>query len=200
MTTLRTLYVTAQFPILMAVLGGILALLFSFALPWQFSSTVRVLVTQPNTVGLDPYTAVKTSERIATTLSEIVYTSHFFENVMLQAKGFEQGFFPIEERAKRRAWRKIVETKMSLGSGIMSVSTFHHDRGQARILVEAVARELAFEAPNLFGYNVRVQLIDAPLDSSWIARPNFFQNIFWGIILGLFFGSAWTFARYSWKK
>ena len=66
-----------KFILLMAILGAGLALLFSLITPLQYSSTVRVLIIQPNATGLDPYTAIKSTERIATSLSELVYTSTF---------------------------------------------------------------------------------------------------------------------------
>jgi len=54
---------------LLTLLGALLALGASFAQPLRYSSTERVLITQTNATGLDPYTAIKSTERIAQNLS-----------------------------------------------------------------------------------------------------------------------------------
>jgi uncharacterized protein involved in exopolysaccharide biosynthesis len=180
---------------LTSVLGIFFAVLFSFATPLQYSSSVRVLITQPNVTGLDPYTALKSTERIAGSLSELVYSTTFYNNVVSQAQGLDATYFPTDEYAQRQAWRKTVATTITPGTGIMNVTAYHPNRQQARILVAAVARELAVEAPNFFGYSVRVQVIDSPLDSRWFARPDFVVNGFFGLFIGLLLGIAWILVR-----
>ena len=73
----------------------------------------------------------------------------------------------------------------------MTVAAYHPSRDQARILVEAASHELSIQAPNYFGPNVRVQVIDTPLDSRWYAKPDFARNVFLGFGVGLFLGLAW---------
>jgi hypothetical protein len=73
----------------------------------------------------------------------------------------------------------------------MTVSIYHSNRAQARTLVLAATQELAKQAPNFFGYSVRVQVIDSPLDSRWIARPNFLNNALAGLVLGALLGLIW---------
>ena len=77
----------------------------------------------------------------------------------------------------------------------MTVSAYHVSRGQARILVAAVSSELAAQAPNYFGSGVRVQVIDAALDSRWYVKPNFVSNALFGWLVGLFIGAAWSLIR-----
>ena len=151
-----------------------------------------MLITQPNVAGLDPYTATKSTERIASTLSELVHTTTFFDNATAQAKSFDVSFFPTDEHLRRKAWNKAIETAATPGTGIMTIKAYHPDRAQARVLVEAVARELAVEAPNFFGYSARVQVIDAPLPSRWFARPAFLANALFGLLIGFFVGVAWV--------
>lgn len=183
-------------------LAGCAGLIFAFGvalvIPRAYSSTARVLITQPNVSGLDPYTATKSTERIATTLSELVYTTTFFDNALTQAKGFDASYFPTDERTRRKAWRKAIETSAKPGTGIMTVVVYHPDRAQARILVDAATRELATEAPNFFGYNARVQVIDSPLESRWLARPAFLADSIFGLLLGLFVGVAWVLGAPKW--
>ncbi len=177
-----------RLPIGLAIVGAVLGLLFSFLLPFQRSSAVRVFITQPSATGLDPYTAIKSTERVASSLSELVYTTTFFDNVISQSKNIDGTYFPQNEYDRRKLWRDTVETSITPGTGIMSIMAFHRDAAQARLIADAVAREMATQVPNYFGYNIRIQIIDAPLDSRWFARPRFAQNASIGGLAGLLLG------------
>lgn len=178
------------------IFGALLSVLFSFLVtPLQYASSVRVLITQPNAAGLDPYTAIKSTERIATSLSELIYTTTFSNNTLAQAQGFDANYFPTNEYARRKAWNNSIETSVVAGTGIMTLSAFHPNREQARILVDAAARELALEAPNYFGYSTRIQVIDAPLPSRWFARPHFLTDSLFGFFAGLLTAVIWTLVR-----
>ncbi|MBP6945594.1 hypothetical protein KBD61_03710 [Patescibacteria group bacterium] len=184
----HTLLTAWRLPVGLAVLGLVLAVLFSLILPFQRSSTVRVLITQPTASGLDPYTAIKSTERVASSLSELIYTTTFFDNVLSANDQIDKTYFPQDEYDRRRLWRQSIETAVTPGTGIMSLSAFHRDPAQARLIVDGVAREMATQTPTYFGYNIRVQIIDAPLDSRWFARPEFVQNGALGAGLGALLG------------
>lgn len=184
-----------RLPVGLALIGAVLGLLFSFLLPFQRASTMRVLITQPSAAGLDPYTAIKSTERVASSLSELVYTTTFFDNVLSQNKEIDATYFPQDEQDRRTIWRKAIETSIAPGTGIMTISAFHRDAAQARLVVDGVAREMATQTPNYFGYNIRVQIIDAPLDSRWFARPQFGQNALIGLAAGLLLGIVLALMR-----
>ncbi len=184
-----------RLPLGLAVMGLVLALLFSLLLPFQRASTMRVLITQPSAAGLDPYTAIKSTERVASSLAELIYTTTFFDSVLSQAKGVDANYFPQDEQDRREAWRKTIETSITPGTGIMTVSALHRDPAQARLIVDAVTRQMAAQTPNYFGYNMRVQIIDAPLDSRWFVRPQFGQNGLVGFMIGLLFGLILVLVR-----
>lgn len=190
-------YILAAWRLLLvsAGLGALLALAFSLVTPLQYSSTVRILITQPNATGLDPYTAIKSTERIASSLSELVYTTTSFNDIMSLARGFDPSYFPADEINKRKLWAKTIDIVVTPGTGIMSVTAFHPDRDQARILVDATAREIASQAPSYFGGIVHVQVIDTPLDSRWYARPNFVMNGLFGFFVGFLLSLSWVLTR-----
>src|SRR6266568_2853070 len=104
-----------RFVLLVTFLGALLAVAFSFAQPLRYSSTESILITQTNVAGLDPYTAIKSTERIAQNLSEIIYTSSFFNAVMAKAPGIDQNYFPQDEISKRDLWKKTIETNVISG-------------------------------------------------------------------------------------
>ena len=191
----RPLIAAWQLLLSCAALGALLALAFSLVTPLQYSSTVRLLITQPNATGLDPYTAIKSTERIATSLSELVYTTTSFNDILAQAKGFDPTYFPTDEINKRKMWSRAIEIAVTPGTGIMSVTAFHPNRDQARLLVDATANEIAAQAPGYFGNIVHVQVIDSPLDSRWYARPNFVSNGLFGFFIGLLLSLAWVLTK-----
>jgi uncharacterized protein involved in exopolysaccharide biosynthesis len=189
------LFVRAWRLILLSIVAGIvLALAFSFLQPLRYSATERILITQTNTSGFDPYTAIKSTERIAQNLSEIIYTSSFFNAVMAKAQ-VDSSYFPTDEIDKRDKWRQTIETQVDTGTGLMSIIAYHPDRAQAIELSVKVAQELATAAPNYFGYSVRVQIIDDPLPSRYFAKPDFVRNGLLGAVVGLLLASAWILGR-----
>ncbi|MEN9558360.1 MAG: hypothetical protein RL141_729 [Candidatus Parcubacteria bacterium] len=179
---------------LVTLLGLILALAFSLVQPLRYSSSVRLLVTQSNSSGLDPYTAIKSTERIAQNLGEIVYTSTFFEAIMGDSSVL-RAYFPEDEITKRQAWRNAISTYVAPGTGVMTVTAYHTNRDQAATLAVRTAQQLAVEAPNYFGFSIRVQVIDAPLPSRWFAKPDFLTNAAYGCIAGFLLGLAWVLGK-----
>ena len=177
------------------VTGLILALLLSLLQPLEYSSTVRLLITQPGATNIDPYTVLKSNERIADNLSLILYGSNILENILLEAQDVNKDYFPTDEYARRQLWAKTISTSVEPGSGLMLVTAFHPDRDQARAIVLAASQELIKQAPNFFGYSVRVQVINTPLDSQWFARPNFLDNGLIGLAIGLLLGLLWVLFR-----
>lgn len=184
-----------RLPLVTTCLGIAFAIGLSFALPFQYGSTARVFVTQPSAAGLDAYTAIKSTERVASTLSELVYSTVFFDQVLSKSNEINRAYFPEKEIDRRKMWRKTISTGIEPGTGIVTVSAYHPDRAQARLLVDGVTREMALQAPNLFGYNIRVQVIDAPLDSRWFAKPDFVQNATYGAAIGLLLGVGVVFIQ-----
>jgi capsular polysaccharide biosynthesis protein len=173
--------------VLIAIIGAALALGISFFQPFQYSSTVKLLITQTNPTGLDPYTAVKSTERIAQNLSELVYTTAFYAAVTSDPS-VDTGIFPSDEIQKRKAWEKTIETTVVPNTGVMTITAYSRDRNQATTLAVRSAQELAVEAPNYFGFSVRAQVIDSPLPSRFFARPNLLKNGLFGAVAGLLLG------------
>lgn len=172
----------------------LLAIGFSLIQPLRYSSTVRLLITQTNVTGLDPYTAVKSTERIAQNLSEVIYTSSFFNAVMTDTS-IDKAYFPTDEISKRSLWKDSIVTSVTPGTGVMTVTAFHSSRAQAALLAVRVSQELSNQAPNYFGYSVRVQVIDDPLPSRFFAKPDFLRNGLMGVMIGFLAATAWVLGR-----
>ena len=183
-----------RFIAISSVLGLVLAIGFSLIQPLRYSSTVRLLITQTNVTGMDPYTAVKSTERIAQNLAEVIYTSSFY-NAVMAGGTIDAAYFPQDEIAKRDKWKQAVATAVVPGTGVMSVTAYHPSRDQAQAIAVRVAQEISSQAPNFFGYSVRVQIIDDPLPSRFFAKPDFKTNAIFGAIAGFLIATAWVFGR-----
>lgn len=197
MATTNIVYVYARgwrLLLVCTLLGLLVALGVSALMPWRYSSTVRLLVTQTNATGIDPYTAIKSTERIGQNLSELAYSSSFFNAVMNQG-GLDRAYFSTDEIDKRKEWRDSLDIGVLPNTGILEIVAYHTDRNQAQVLAVNVANELATQAPNYYGYSVRVQPIDDPLPSRFVAKPDFIQNGALGLVFGFLIGSAWILAR-----
>ena len=175
-------------------IGVGLSLLFSFAQPLRYSSTERLLITHTNVVGIDPYTAIKSTERIGQNLEELIYTTSFF-NAVLSKTQIDAKYFPTDEISRRNAWKRTIDARVVSGTGIMSITAYHTSRERAAELAVGVAQELAAITPNYFGYSVRVQIIDDPLPSRFFAKPDFVKNALFGAIAGLLIGITFVLGR-----
>ena len=191
---LRLFFFSWKLVIGTTLLGGLLALGVSLLQPLRYSSVERILITQTNAAGLDPYTALKSTERIAQNLSELIYTSSFF-NALMSKSQIDPSYFPTDEAAKRKKWRDSISTEVSAGTGIMAITAYHTNRDTATELSIRTAQELVNITPNYFGYAVRVQIIDDPLTSGFYAKPDFVKNTMLGLIAGFLLGTAWALGR-----
>ncbi len=177
-----------------SLVGLVLAVGFSLLQPLRYSSTVRLLITQTNVAGVDPYTAVKSTERIAQNLGQVILTTSFY-NTVVASETVDESYFPEDVAKKRALWEDTVETSVSPGTGVMSVVAYHPSKSQATNIAVRVAQEVANQAPNYFGYSVRVQIIDDPLPSSFFAKPDFIRNGLLGAVLGFLASSVWVLGR-----
>lgn len=178
--------------VLIGVVVGLLAAGFSFVRPLEYSSTIRLLVVPRSTFGLDPYLAIRSSERISENLASIVYTNSFFEKVLSLDTAIDQNYFSTREIKKRREWQRMVSTQVARGGGLLAVTVYHRDRSQAERMVSAMGSVLQSEGwTYVGGGDLQIQLVDTPLTSRFPVRPNITLNALGGLILGIVATAAW---------
>jgi capsular polysaccharide biosynthesis protein len=173
-------------------LGLVLAILLSFVQPLQYSSTTRLLITQE--LGLvDAYTASRSTESVANTLVNIVYTSKFYDKVLASGYPIDESYFAEDATLRGKQWAKAVSVSISRSSGFITVTAFHPDVSQAEKLAQAVAYVLSKEGWSyVSGGNIAVQIVDDPLNSHYPVRPNLFVNGTSGLVLGLLAGAGYA--------
>lgn len=174
----------------------VIAAALSFTQPLNYSAEIRFLVIQKSILGLDPYTAIKSSERVAMNLSEIVFTTSFFNKVMESDYNIDDTYFSQDEQKRRKQWSRALGTNVEGGTGLLTVTVYHADRNQCLEISQAVSSVLASQAKEYVGGDVQIKLVDDPLVSRYPVKPNIPMNAFFGFVLGLVLGFIYVVWRH----
>ncbi len=181
-----------------AIIGVVLGVGLSVLRPLEFRSSIRLLITQES-VSSDAYTASRSAERVADDLSNIVYTTAFFDQVLSARFNINKDQFPSEESKpakRRRVWEKMVAPSVERGTGLLTISVYNTDPDQAKQISQAIAFVLTQQGWRYTsGGNISVRLVDEPLVSSFPVRPNIPANGFVGLILGALVGGAFVVVK-----
>jgi capsular polysaccharide biosynthesis protein len=172
--------------VLFMTLGVALAVALSFLRPWEYTSSIRLLIVQKNTGTSDAYTVLKSAESIGENLSQVVRTSSFLDKILDKKYSVDKNFFPRKEYDRRKKWNRMIETQVSRGTGFLKITVYHQDKIQAHNMMRATANILIEEGWQYVGTAMEMKLVDKPLESKFPARPNIFAHMF----LGLFFGAC----------
>ena len=179
------------------ITGAVLALslVLSLIQPFQYSAKTRILVI-PSSTGLDAYSAIKSAEAIGQNISQVIYTTSFFDKVM-QRNSNIQNIWSTEESKKRKQWEKMIKTEVIYGTGLVDITVYHKDKEQASLLAKTIADVLSDEGRNYFGMSgLQITMVSSPLLSKYPVKPNLLLNIFMGLLLGILGGIAFTILTY----
>ena len=177
---------------LFSLIGVLAAAVVVFAQPLRYGGTVRLLIIQRSTLGLDPYTAQKSAERIADNLGQVIYTQDFFSKVLAQDASIDQKQFPEDQTKRRKAWGRTVRTVLVQGTGLLSVTALATEKDEAVKLAQAIAAVLTVSGKEYIGGDLDVKLVDAPLASSYPVSPNIPLGLVLGLVLGALAGAGYV--------
>ena len=126
------------------VLVALFSLLLTAAFPLKYRADAQVLIISKSRYGVDPYTVVKSAERVGENISQVVKTNDFYQKVMLQTSySLDMAEFEkLTERKKRKLWQETVNTSVVYGTGVLNINVYHKDQKQAKQLAGAVASAL----------------------------------------------------------
>lgn len=162
-----------------------ITLLLSLLQPLEYSATNRLLVIQPVPVNSDAFSALKSTERTTDQLSQVIYTTSFFEKVANSGFNIDMSYFKVDEKKKRKQWEKMVETNVIRGYGMIEIKAYHENQAQALELNRAISYVLNTSAWEYLGQGeLRLKEVDKTLVSDWPVRPNFILFGMLGIVLG----------------
>ena len=170
--------------VILSAVGLLLGVIFSLFRPLEYSSTVRLLIIQ-QLGAVDAYTASRSAERVAEDITNVVYTSTFFDKVMAASSQIDQNYFPSDEVKRRKVWGKTVSATVTRGTGLLQIVVYHPDTAQAELIARALSSVIVTEGwQYTSGGSISIQLVDEPLSSRWPVRPNIPLNAFAGGVLG----------------
>ncbi len=173
--------------LIVAVLAGALSLLF----PLEYRADAGVLIVSKSRYGVDPYTVVKSAERVGENLVQVMKTDDFYEKVKIQ-EGYGvdwRAFESLTERKKRKYWQKQLQGSVVFGTGVLNISAYHTDAQGARELAGAAADALVSRGWQYVGGDVTMQVVNSPVATDWPVRPNIIINAILGFFIGGLLGA-----------
>ena len=176
-----------RFIIFIGLIVAIVATLVSLIFPLEYRADAQALIISKSRYGVDPYTVVKSAERVGENLAQVIGTSDFFDKVMSQS-GYsldKSKFEDLSERDKREEWQESVRASVVYGTGMMNISAYDEDKNQAKQLAGAVAETLASKGWEYIGGDVTVKVVNQPVVTKYPVRPNLFFNFILGFIIGI---------------
>ncbi|PIZ95620.1 MAG: hypothetical protein COX81_00395 [Candidatus Magasanikbacteria bacterium CG_4_10_14_0_2_um_filter_37_12] len=173
--------------LVVGLLAGSLSLLATFIFPLQYRADAQVLIISQSRYGVDPYTTVKSAERIGENIAQVMQTSDFYNKVKAQ-EGHQVGwsyFEKLNERQRRKAWQKSVSGSVIFGTGVLNVNAYSFDPRQAIELAGAAADTLVSKGWQYVGGDVTMSLVNSPVVTRFPVRPNLLINAIVGFLIGL---------------
>jgi capsular polysaccharide biosynthesis protein len=180
--------------LLFGLLATVVAVGLSFTQKLKYSSTIRMLIIQPSSLNVDPYTAIRSAEQIGNNLAQVVYTTDFFTKVT-NAPNFsiDPTYFPDNDAKRRKLWSQTVSVKVENGTGLLNITVYHPNKDQATAIAQAIAYVMTNDGSNYVGGTaLQIKLVDEPLVSNFPVKPNLAVNGFTGLILGALFGAIYV--------
>lgn len=181
------------------VLIGIAAVLASLIFPLEYRADAQVLVISKARYGVDPYTAVKSAERVGENLAQVTGSNDFFLKVMSQ-QGYDidkSRFENVSERLKRKRWQKALDVSAVYGTGVLNVSAFSKDKAQAEQLAGAVSAAIVSAGWEYVGGDVGFKIVNEPVATRFPARPNLAVNFVLGFVIGAVLMAVVVLRRYK---
>jgi len=126
--------------ILLAGLGaGILSLFAGLLFPLEYRADAQALIIPQSRYGVDPYTVVKSAERVGENIVAIMKTDDFYQKVVTQSGPAldTSRFAGVSERVKRKRWQRAVRASVVYGTGIVNISAYHAKPDEAKALAAA---------------------------------------------------------------
>jgi len=171
-----------------------IAAIISFGQTLKYRSSSRLLIIQDNT-SLDPYSLSTSNQYLGSLLSEAAYSGSFFELLSASDSQVDWTYFGSAYKDQIQKWKETVAIQNVGNTGIIQIDIYHPNPSQARAISLAV-NNLLIAKNGLYqngGKNLKLEIIDQPVLSSWPVRPNLPLNFSAALILGLLFGLSYVY-------
>lgn len=176
----------------LGIVVSVFSVAFSFLFPLEYRADAGVLIVSKSRYGVDPYTVVKSAERVGENLAQVMRTDNFYEKVKAQ-EGYDIDWKSFEsflsERKKRKQWQRQVQGSVVFGTGVLNITAYDTNSQVAKQLAGATANALVSKGWQYVGGDVTLQIVNSPVVSDWPARPNIILNALLGFIVGGLLGA-----------
>ncbi len=164
--------------LLLGIATALVVSLITLIFPREYRADADVLIISKSRYGVDPYTVVKSAERIGENVAQVMQTNDFFEKVMSQpGYSIDQARFQyIPERKKRKRWNKALQPSIVYGTGVLHISAYSLQPDQAAQLAGASADALVTHGWEYVGGDVSMKIVNPPVVTQWPVRPNIIMN------------------------
>jgi capsular polysaccharide biosynthesis protein len=183
-----------------AFLFFFLSLAITFISPLEYRATTKLLITQNDNSG-DAYTLSRSNQFLSSVLSEVVYSSSFFDQVLRAGFNIDQTIFSSDQNKNMKKWHHMVSARSIGDTGMIVIDTYNKDKYQVSQVNQAVAYILQTKNSLYHGLGdkVSVKVIDKTSVSDWPVKPNIILNAILGVIFGLIIGFCFAYL-YQEKK
>lgn len=174
----------------------VVTVVVSLFMPQQYRAQAKLLVIQHQSQSLDAYLAAKSAEKVGKVLSEIVYSSSFFDEVW-QA-GFNIGTdWGETPRDRRKIWKKRVSLNPIPQTSLIEINTYHTDGVSVEQLAQAMIYVLVERGSQYHGGGdqVQIKLVDKPIVSNYPVRPNLLFNALTALLIGLVISFIYVYLK-----
>lgn len=182
--------------VVIMALAVVASSILTFLRPFEYRTSFSLLVIEKQG-SLDGYAAAKSAERLSTSLSQVIYTASFANQVYdrLRTSGgiADSTLFSQDEQIRREQWKRHIEIRLLPNVGQIKIAVYDPDRSTSSAVANALAAVLVEQGTDYLGgsSDVVLKLVDFPLTSKRPARPNITVNLFGGLVLG--FLGAWSY-------
>ncbi len=187
-----------KFVILLSLICALIAGLSSLFFPLEYRADAQVLIISKTRFGVDPYTVVKSSERVGENIVQVMKTSDFYEKVFsLDEYSLDNSsYVDVTEKIKRKRWIQAMQPSVVYGTGVLNISTFSTDKTEAAKLGAASARALELFGWEYVGGDVTFKTVNLPVVTNYPARP----NVLFNALLGFFVGGILISLLIVWRR
>lgn len=173
------------------VVGGIVAII-SLVLPASYGAESAVLIISRDRSGVDPYTQAKSAEQVGGNLVQVLQTDDFFHKVMASAYFFDkERWNNFDDRGRRKNWHRDVVAAVVGGTSLLKITTYSVRSDDSLALARAVTETLAAQGADYVGGDIAFKVVDNPLLSPWLRRPNVILNTLGGFLVGMILAVFW---------
>ena len=152
----------------------------------DYSANTQLLVIQQQESSIDSVSASKSAERIAESLSKVIYTSDFRDKVLATSIVSDTLLESTDPGDQKKEWEKKVAAQALAESGLVRITTYDADPAMAKSLADAVSFVLLRNGADYHGGgdSILIRKVDEAIVSNFPVRPNIVLTVFSSLILG----------------